>query len=310
MLLVKKEATTDYKIVSAVCSEAAAFTDALTSIKAHSEDDKNVLEVLAGLFYSNLFSYYSLTTVSSAGIEREQIHDTDEKFTFPYTFNDGTVSKVKAIEQNRKSYSDAMATAENKILDSSINRKIDELEEKFNLLLEELYSEIYRAFALSRRERALVDYAHEVSIPLINDEENIKIFNPASEKILEEYAQLFIDHFGKYFNGPDRYFRVEIYRAKYIVAVNFVVTETKPGQNISWISNKKDSEVVDLISRLGFSKVSNRIFCQKDIKGFEEHSFYIIKPNQYKLWHKAIAYLDLYEFKDAILKAGKKQFTR
>jgi hypothetical protein len=155
-----------------------------------------------------------------------------------------------------------------------------------------------------------VDYAHEVSIPLINGGDNNEIFNAASEKMLEEYAQLFIDHFGKYFNGPDRYFHVEIYRAKYIVAINFVVTKTKPEQNISWISNKEDSEVIELLSCLGFSRVSNRIFNRKDIKGFEENSFYIIKPDQYKLWHKAIAYLDLYEFKDTILKAGKKQFTR
>jgi len=308
MLLVKKGATNDYRIVSAVCSEAAAFTDALTSIKAYNEDDENVLEVLAGLFYSNLFSYYSLTTVSSAGIEREQIHDADEKFTFPYTFNEEIISKVKAVEKNRASHSDAMANAENKILDSSINRKIDKLEEKFNLLLEELDNEIYHAFALSRRERALVDYAHEVSIPLINGGDNNEILNAASEKILEEYAQLFIDHFGKYFNGPDRYFHVEIYRAKYVVAIHFVVTETKPDHNISWISDREDSEMVELLSRSSFSKVSNRIFSQKDIKGFEENSFYIIKPDQYKLWHKAIGYLDLYEFKDAILKAGKKQF--
>lgn len=313
MLLVKKGATNDYKIVSAVCSKAAAFTDALTSIKAHSEDDKNVLEVLAGLFYSDLFSYYSLATVSSAGIERDQIHDADEKFTFPYTFNDEIVSKVHAVEQNRKSYSDATITAENKILDSSINRTIDELEEKFNLLLEELDSEIYRVFDLSRREKALVDYAHEVSIPLINggdNGDNNEIFNAAPGKMLEEYAQLFIDHFGKYFNGPDHYFRVEIYRAKYTVAINFVVTETKPDHNISWISDKEDSEMVELLSsHLTFSKVSNQIFSQKDIKGFEKKSFYIIKPDHYKLWHKAIAYLDLYEFQDAILKAGKKQFT-
>ena len=188
---------------------------------------------------------------------------------------------------------------------------MDKLKEEFNLLLEELDNEIYHAFTLSCQERALVDYAHEVSIPLINGGENNEIFNAAPGKTLEEYAQLFIDHFGKYFNGPDRYFHVEIYRAKYIVAINFVVTETKPGQNISWISNKEDSEMVELLSsRLSFSRVSNQIFCQKDIKGFEENSFYIIKPDQYKLWHKAIAYLDLYEFKDAILKAGKKQFTR
>ena len=52
------------------------------------------------------------------------------------------------------------------------------------------------------------------------------------------------------------------------------------------------------------SIISN-LFIQKDIKGFEKEGFYVVKPNEIKNWHKAIAYLDFYEFKDAILKAGK-----
>lgn len=44
---------------------------------------------------------------------------------------------------------------------------------------------------------------------------------------------------------------------------------------------------------------------QKDLIGFEKTSFYVIKPNEFKNWHPAVAYLDYYEFKDAFLKAGK-----
>ena len=47
------------------------------------------------------------------------------------------------------------------------------------------------------------------------------------------------------------------------------------------------------------------LFIQKDIKGFEPNGFYIVKPNEYKNWHKSIGYLDFYEFDKAILKAGR-----
>lgn len=43
---------------------------------------------------------------------------------------------------------------------------------------------------------------------------------------------------------------------------------------------------------------------QKDVRGFERDGFYIIKPNEKKLWHKAIAYLDTEEFADAMLRNG------
>lgn len=45
---------------------------------------------------------------------------------------------------------------------------------------------------------------------------------------------------------------------------------------------------------------TKNLFVQKDIKGFEKNSFYIIKPNEYKCWHRAMAWYDVAEFKEAI----------
>jgi hypothetical protein len=49
---------------------------------------------------------------------------------------------------------------------------------------------------------------------------------------------------------------------------------------------------------LSFENVGQDLFIQKDIKGFENDGFYVIKPNEYKSWHPALAYLDLSEFID------------
>jgi hypothetical protein len=48
------------------------------------------------------------------------------------------------------------------------------------------------------------------------------------------------------------------------------------------------------------SKISKEIFIQKDVKGFEQDSFYIIKPNEYKCWHRAMAWYDVSEIKSMI----------
>ena len=47
----------------------------------------------------------------------------------------------------------------------------------------------------------------------------------------------------------------------------------------------------------------DRKLIQKEIKGFEKNSFYIIKPNEYKCWHRAMAWYDVAEFKEVIQKA-------
>jgi hypothetical protein len=181
------------------------------------------------------------------------------------------------------------------------------LDKQFDLLLKEMNHEIVNAFALSKKEKALVDYSAEISIPLITDKDIQTLSRKTSRVLLDEYAGIFFDHFGKYFNDADSYFSAEIHRTPYIVGIIFNVSEHPPTTPIQLIDTSHHGPLFEKILNLGFSNVSNDIFIQKDVKGFERDSFYVIKPNQYRLWHQAIAYLDLHEFSDAIMRAGKKQ---
>ena len=45
------------------------------------------------------------------------------------------------------------------------------------------------------------------------------------------------------------------------------------------------------------------MYIKKDAKGFSENSFFVLKTNEYKNWHKAIARLDVNEFSNAIWEA-------
>ncbi len=72
--------------------------------------------------------------------------------------------------------------------------------------------------------------------------------------------------------------------------------------------NYDEQTLLETIAQtISINKLSEDIFLQKDVKGFEENFFYIIKPNEYKCWHRAIAHYDLAEFADAIIKAERKQ---
>ena len=61
-----------------------------------------------------------------------------------------------------------------------------------------------------------------------------------------------------------------------------------------------DKKLLQRILNFNFENSSDNLYLQKDIKGFEENFFYVAKPNQYKSWHPALAYLDLGEFIDAL----------
>ena len=79
---------------------------------------------------------------------------------------------------------------------------------------------------------------------------------------------------------------------------NIVKTFPSPEQTIIFPEhNYTEHTLLQTIAQtVSIYKRSTAIFEQKDVKGFEEDFFYVIKPNEYKCWHRAIAHYDLAEF--------------
>ena len=198
-----------------------------------------------------------------------------------------------------------------------MQKHMQALDSEFARLQKELNSEICRAFALSGQEKALVDYVEEIVIPLVRGGENQWLFKEAPDPLVEAYARLFVDGFEAYFSASGEYFSATITRNTYLIGINFEITKEKPRCTIRWTNgqdtrdknNRDNMQIFEKLVNLSFSEISDDIFIRKDVKGFDENSFYVIKPNQYRLWHQATAYLDLNEFSDAILEAGKKQLV-
>jgi len=77
---------------------------------------------------------------------------------------------------------------------------------------------------------------------------------------------------------------------------------------IDWKDKQnEDIDILSFIATISSERITDKLFVQKDIRGFEleKDYFYIFKPNEKRLWHKAIGYLDVNEFADAILNAGR-----
>ena len=55
-----------------------------------------------------------------------------------------------------------------------------------------------------------------------------------------------------------------------------------------------------LLLSLSSQKVSDNLYLRKDIRGFERDGFYVMKPVEKRLWHKAVAYVDVQEFADSM----------
>ena len=86
-----------------------------------------------------------------------------------------------------------------------------------------------------------------------------------------------------------------------IIKFKIIPEPSKEKDLVKW-SNIDNKKLIINLTKLGFENLSDNLFLQKDIKGFEEDYFYIAKPNQYKSWHSALAHLDLSEFINELYK--------
>ena len=298
--------THQYKPRAAIFNSSVVYKKALTGIRVISGENETLLANIIGNLHSDLYPYIAINTFCSIGIEREQTKDY-EKFDIPH-FENGLDVFVDQIIKAKKN----IAKENEKPL--ADNFKIIQFEEVINSNLRKINSKIYNDLNIKKDgvESALIDYALNISRPLMTkDKADITLnylFQPLKEKdkFLAQYSSLFLNHFNHIFNKNNQKLVVEIKHSDQIIGMFFnlvpLAKDIRPTSHV-----KTDGvEFLQILSSLANEKITDRLFIQKDIRGFENNGFYIIKPNERKLWHKAVAHLDLNEFTDAILTAGKK----
>ncbi|WP_114939633.1 N-6 DNA methylase [Mucilaginibacter endophyticus] len=286
--LIKEGLDTGYKGVSAFSPSPIIFTHSVRAIKG-TEDQINILKSLVSLFNSNLFAYYIFLTGSSTGIDFIRANQI-EQLSFPVVIDDKLAVLNDEIEASIKSNESLIF----------INQSIDNLSE-----LDEAIIEIYN---INDVEKDLLDYTKNISIPLTKASELNKIcrsINP-DEGIINTYAQLFKSYFDKRLKIVNRCLTPKVIMDNDFIAIIF----STGTENLDFVIQNSNDVMDDLktLYNISFSQISKQLYIQRDVKGFEAESFYIIKPNEYKNWHRAIARLDLAEFIDAILKSGAKQY--
>ncbi len=290
-LLITGGISTKFKSNSAINHKKRVFTSSVRAIKINSKSDLDLLYNINGIICSSLFSYYMLLTGSSAGIEREESED-EELLNFWFLPSKSIVKEAKEIEKNKLKIEEKILTITNSEYDYS-----------------NLDNTIFDEYISSPLEKDLVDYATNYSIPLIMKHKGYEnIFNPLKleSETISEYINLFFERFNPVYKKLNQKLVVEVKHTNQIIGLFFKLIPFKSKEASIKLTEEKNTIILEFLFSLGIEKITDQLFIQKDIRGFEENGFYIIKPNERKLWHKAIGHLDVDEFMDAILVAGKK----
>ncbi len=269
----------NYTMRSAYIEQPMVCKETAYVIKG-SNDDKDTLLNLTGLFNSKCYAYLTLMLGSSLGIEREQRFMKNEVLLYPYLYSNEISKRVLEIQEQLSS--------QGIILDDNLDENIDKLD---NLIL--------NLFNLN--ENKFVDYALNVQIPELTKSEKINAYRKVDKLDLTKYSECFIKRFTDIYSKVEKNIFISIFPH---VMNRFTIFELEITDENKGIVFRDESEIKDnkvLFTKLIKSDYNDMFHQIKDVVHFTENSFYIIKPNYYKNWHPAIAELDLAEVLDQIL---------
>jgi len=300
-ILFKEQAEDETDIVISYNDSPSVYKKGVFGICSLKED---IIRKLYPYLISDLYSYYIFYRAGSWGTStRPQIRWKEEYLSFPI------------IEPNKKT--------ESKLI-SLVNQFLFLVEEyykqevrseslpEYQKILSKINSIINKLYGITGYEKDLIDYVLNVSryqfqeskqkLLDFTDGEN----DPRCRKlVLEKYADVYIQEFEKIYD--DEFLQVEIYPLKHFIAMKFKLLKTKPKKQLVYPEDKTEQKIFEIFANnLSISQKTyttdflENLFIQKDIKGFEENSFYIIKPNEYKCWHRAMAWYDVAKFKEKI----------
>ena len=289
---------------SAISITNAVFKHSITSIKSL-QNDIGTLKKIMSIFSSELYSYLAINTFASIGIERETTKSND-KFSVPYT-DYNIVNLVEIIEKAEiEWYNLQKQVPVGNIECAKVQKTINSTQKKIN-------DAILQALNFNEIEKSLLDYALNINRPLITrtQKDKYEVLNKLQKSLSKqeiiEYANVYLNRFKQNINNAERKFVVRVWHTKQLLGMFFEVVpiDTPEENGIIW-EDATDKQILSLLTTLSSEKITDRLFVQKDIRGFEKERFYIFKPNEKRLWHKAIAHLDAEEFMDAILRAGRR----
>jgi hypothetical protein len=277
-----------------------AFRDSTYSLASQNQPDE--LKELYGIFISDLFTYYQYMTSANWGVYFPEVN-LEEYLSFPYVQVEDR-KEFAALVNRFINYYKKFYTGVLRPEDIALPGEFKQINQMVN-----------DAYEIDEIEKDLIDYVLEVSRYLFQEN---KIYGKALRRVnnddLEQYARVFYNHFGNIYSSPGEYFQVEYFLIDYFAAMKFKIVPFKPqkGKEIVKSEETDPDKIIfkALAQETSLYTITDRLYLNKVVNGFEEDFFYIIKPNEFKSWHRATAHMDLMEFVDAINKSELKQMER
>ncbi len=291
-ILIKEQARNESDLVISYSDKTCVYKNGVWGISSRDEES---IKLMYSYLITELYTYYIYITACSWGVAtRPQIRLEEEYLSFPFIVSDKKTNSelIRLVNKFLTPYEEFF-----KKFNLGAPLKSASTLNTINEVIEDLYD-------INGYEKDLINYVLTVSRYQFQESKQQKIIRKVhnDKTVLENYAQVFLNEFENIYENE--HIQVNIFSLNHFIAMSFVFKKEKPVEIINIIqgnNNNDENEVFSIIAKsVSVSQIAKDLYIQKDIKGFEENSFYIIKPNEFKCWHKAMAWYDVAEIKEAI----------
>lgn len=321
-ILFKEQAENESELVISYNENSSVYKKGIFGLTSQNTE---ILKNMYSFLISNLYEYYIFMISGSWGTStRPQIRWNEEYLSFPIITTDSGTNKnlvslvngflepIKQFYENQSKHEEE----EFELRPTNFIKKpnIPPINQNALTKINEIINGLY---GVKDYEEDLIDYVSNVSRYQFQESKQDLFTKEINKDIsfLKKYANVYLEEFSKIYT--EEYIQVEVYPLNQFIAMNFVMKNERPEEPIIYSKNKNiESVLKTLANTLSVSEIistndpEKNLFIQKDIKGFEDNSFYIIKPNEYKCWHRAMAWYDVAEFKEIIQEAELNELNK
>ena len=284
--IIVKKGLEQNSVCASFISKQCSFRDGVYGFYTN-EEKINKLYLLLSYFNSKMSTYYLFMTISSYGIEREQIMK-NEYLSIPLNLD----------EKEERSIVDLSNLILDRLQSRSMINHLSAGNELENFILKNINNIdniIYESFNLNWVDATLIDDTIHYSLDLFHKQDKSVATYPVSQNQTMEYGETITSELNDFLDGQDLYTNVTVYKSNpYTPLIMIKLSFTEKQQNVLKSSEQIDKELRKLDQHL-WKEESRNIYFRKKLNYRFGNDIYIIRPNQRRFWSNSMAIEDASE---------------
>jgi hypothetical protein len=277
--IVVKKGLENNSVCASLIEQDCSFRDGVYGFYSNTENEES-LNVLMFYFNSKLSSYYLFMTISSYGIEREQIMK-KEYLSIPINLSKNQIADISKviniILHDKKSAS---------FLKSHTN------EPYFN---EDIESIINNSLGLTPKDVILINDTINFSLDLFHKKEKSKALLPLTmEDIenMEDYAHMLCNELNDFLEGQNLFANATVFSINRFSPLMMIKISFGNTQKELFQSEEDLNTELKKLDKYLWKKESTNIYFRKKINYKNGDDIFIIRPNQRRFWTQTMAMED------------------